>query len=78
MTHVIMIHAIRILESLREKPVTLITNNPKKLEALRARGLTANAHIPLWGGLTEENRSYLNTKVQKSGHIPHENPTLTV
>ena len=70
--------AIRVLESLRKKPVTLITNNPKKLEALRARGLTAHDHIPLWGGLTEENRSYLNTKVQKSGHIPHENPTLTV
>ena len=71
-------HAIRILESLRMKPVTLITNNPKKLAALKARGLTANDHIPLWGGLTEENRSYLTTKVQKSGHILRENPTLTV
>lgn len=70
-------NAIRVLESLRKKPVTLITNNPKKLAALQARGLTANSHIPLWGGLTEENRFYLKTKVQKSGHIPHENPTLT-
>ena len=36
MIHVIMMDAIRVLEALREKPVTLITNNPKKLEALRA------------------------------------------
>lgn len=70
--------AIRVLESLRQKPVTLITNNPKKLAALQARGLAADTHIPLWGGLTEENRYYLTTKVEKSGHIPQKNPTLTV
>lgn len=70
--------AIRVLEGLRTKPVKLITNNPKKLAALQARGLAASEHIPLWGGLTEENQSYLNTKVHKSGHIPHENPTLPV
>lgn len=70
--------AIRILEELRTKPVKLITNNPKKLAALQARGLAASEHIPLWGGLTEENQSYLNTKVHKSGHIPYENPTLPV
>ena len=62
--------AIRVLEALREKPVTLITNNPKKLEALKTHGLLAHTHIPLWGGLTEKNRHYLETKVKKSGHIP--------
>lgn len=70
--------AIQVLEGLRKKPVTLITNNPKKLKALQVHGLAANQHVPLWGGLTEENQFYLNTKVQKSGHIPQENPTLTV
>lgn len=68
--------AIRVLETLREKPVTLITNNPKKLAALQEHGLTANRHIPLWGGLTEYNRFYLDTKVQKSGHMRQENSTL--
>ncbi len=72
------VNAIRVLESLRSKPVTLITNNPKKLEALRARGLTANKHIPLWGGLTEDNSFYLNTKVKKSGHIGLEHPSMIV
>ena len=61
--------AIRVLTALRQKPVTLITNNPKKLAALQSRGLLADDHIPLWGGETESNRFYLSTKVQKSGHI---------
>lgn len=61
--------AIRVLQALRKKPVTLITNNPKKLAALKEHGLLADGHIPLWGGETESNRFYLDTKVQKSGHI---------
>ncbi|HLO10687.1 MAG TPA: GTP cyclohydrolase II [Pseudoneobacillus sp.] len=64
--------AIRVLKDLRQKPVTLITNNPKKLEALRKHGLTANNHISLWGDLSEYNSHYLATKVRKSGHIPIE------
>lgn len=61
--------AIKILESLRSKPVTLITNNPKKLAALKAHGLLADGHVSLWGGLTKTNAHYLQTKVEKSGHI---------
>ncbi|KGR90012.1 GTP cyclohydrolase [Ureibacillus massiliensis 4400831 = CIP 108448 = CCUG 49529] len=68
--------ALRILESLRQKPVTLITNNPKKLQALKSHGLIAKEHIPLWGGMTETNRYYLNTKILKSGHIPDPKMTL--
>lgn len=68
--------AIRVLEALREKPVTLITNNPKKLEALKAHGLLADHHVPLWGGMTDTNRFYLETKVQKSGHIKE--PTINI
>lgn len=64
--------AIRVLEALRSKSVTLITNNPKKLAALKEHGLLAHDHIPLWGGLTETNRHYLETKVKKSGHIPEQ------
>jgi len=61
--------ALAVLATLRPKPVTLITNNPKKLAALLARGLAAEGHVPLWGGLTETNRFYLETKVEKSGHL---------
>ncbi|MHC0036029.1 GTP cyclohydrolase II [Pseudoneobacillus sp. C159] len=62
--------AIRVLKQIRQKPVTLITNNPKKLEALRKHGLTAEDHISLWGDVSVYNKHYLATKVEKSGHIP--------
>lgn len=62
--------AIRVLQHLRSKPVILITNNPKKLKALKDHGLAAEEHIPLWGGETDFNKFYLETKVRKSGHIP--------
>ena len=61
--------AILLLKALRQKPATLITNNPNKLAALQKHGLLADKHIPLWGGMTETNRFYLQTKVEKAGHI---------
>ncbi|MEG0259227.1 MAG: GTP cyclohydrolase II, partial [Lysinibacillus sp.] len=38
--------AIQVLKALRSKPVTLITNNPKKLAALTEHGLLVDGHIP--------------------------------
>ncbi|MGP7816277.1 GTP cyclohydrolase II [Niallia sp. 01092] len=61
---------IKVLQFLRQKQVKLITNNPKKLEALKSLGLTAKENIPIWGDVSEFNENYLKTKVQKSGHIP--------
>ncbi|WP_445492410.1 GTP cyclohydrolase II [Niallia sp. 03133] len=61
---------IKVLQFLREKQVKLITNNPKKLEALQALGVTAKENVPIWGDISEYNENYLKTKVQKSGHIP--------
>ncbi|PLR85164.1 GTP cyclohydrolase II [Bacillus sp. V33-4] len=61
--------AIRVLKALRTKPVTLITNNPKKLEALRNSGLPVSGRTPLWGDKSEFNENYLKTKVERSGHI---------
>ncbi len=61
--------AIRVLKSLRAKPVSLITNNPKKLDALQAAGLDVTARIPLWGDRSEHNERYLDTKINRSGHI---------
>lgn len=61
--------ALAVLQRLRKAPVTLITNNPKKLVALQAAGLAAHGHVPLWGGVTDTNRYYLETKMAKSGHV---------
>lgn len=61
--------AIHVLKALRSKPVTLITNNPKKLEALKQSGLSVNARKPLWGDISEYNKNYLQTKINRSGHL---------
>lgn len=70
--------AIRVLGSLRQKPVTLITNNPKKLYALKLHGLTVEDHVPLWGDISNYNSKYLQTKVEKSGHISAESKIVSI
>lgn len=70
--------AITVLQQLREKPITLITNNPKKLDALTNAGALLVGRTPLWGDISDFNEKYLQTKVLKSGHLqtegvsPHE------
>jgi GTP cyclohydrolase II len=63
---------LHVLRHLRDKPVTLITNNPKKLEALQASGMNVDGRIPLWGDISEFNKKYLETKVKRSGHFEAE------
>jgi GTP cyclohydrolase II len=61
--------AIKVLEALRTKPVTLITNNPRKLDALRKAGLDVEDRVQLWGDVSEYNEKYLKTKIERSGHL---------
>jgi GTP cyclohydrolase II len=61
--------AIQVLKSLRSNPVTLITNNPRKLKALQQSGANVSNRIPLWGDISEFNKKYLETKVVRSGHL---------
>ena len=61
--------AIEVLKTLRSKPVTLITNNPKKLQALQNAGLNVSDREPLWGDVSEFNEKYLQTKIKRSGHL---------
>jgi GTP cyclohydrolase II len=64
--------AIQVLKALRSKPVTLMTNNPKKLEALKNAGLPVSGRKPLWGDISEFNENYLQTKIKRSGHLEDE------
>lgn len=64
--------AIEVLKTLRTKPVTLITNNPKKLKALKDAGLSVSGRTPLWGDVSEYNEKYLHTKINRSGHMEEE------
>jgi GTP cyclohydrolase II len=61
--------AILVLKALRSKPVTLMTNNPKKLAALKSAGLEVSGRQPLWGDVSEYNEKYLQTKINRSGHL---------
>ncbi|WP_328800910.1 GTP cyclohydrolase II [Paenibacillus sp. LX16] len=61
--------AISVLRHLRQKPVTLITNNPKKMDALKKSGMNVAGRMPLWGDVSQYNERYLNTKVERSGHL---------
>ncbi|OBZ18053.1 GTP cyclohydrolase [Bacillus sp. FJAT-27264] len=65
--------AISVLQHLRHKPVTLITNNPRKLEALKAAGMNVVKRVPLWGDVSSFNEKYLRTKVTRSGHLNDDN-----
>ncbi|MDT9587515.1 MAG: GTP cyclohydrolase II [Candidatus Arsenophonus melophagi] len=49
--------------------VRLLTNNPKKLEIIKASGINVVERIPLIVGRNPKNSNYLNVKARKLGHI---------
>ena len=61
--------AAQMLGALKVKRLRLLTNNPKKLEALADHGLEVVERVPLVVPPSPENRAYLNTKSEKMGHL---------
>jgi GTP cyclohydrolase II len=61
--------AARMLTLLGFKSVRLMTNNPKKVEALKAAGIPVVERVPHAFPATAHNRDYLRTKAEKSGHL---------
>ena len=49
--------------------VDLMTNNPRKIEAVKENGLIVNKRIPIKSKITKYNRHYLKTKAKKLGHL---------
>ena len=49
--------------------IDLMTNNPKKIEAVKKSGLIVNKRIPIKIVSNDYNRDYLNTKAKKLGHL---------
>ena len=49
--------------------VRLMTNNPRKVEGLRAHGVTVSGRIPLVTPANRHNAAYLLTKQRRSGHL---------
>ena len=60
--------AANMLSYLGIEQVTLLTNNPNKIEQLRSYGIDVVNREPLVVGVGDSNRSYLNTKVDRMGH----------
>ena len=54
---------------LKIETIDLMTNNPKKIDALEKSGLKVNKRIPIRIKSNTHNKSYLNTKVKKLGHL---------
>lgn len=49
--------------------IRLLTNNPRKIDALREAGINIVERVPLLVGHNENNAYYLNTKAKKMGHL---------
>jgi GTP cyclohydrolase II len=58
-----------ILRDLGVRSVRLMTNNPEKVEALRAEG-TIVERVPVRIEPGDDNEHYLQTKRQRMGHLP--------
>ena len=61
--------AIAMLKLLGIADVAVYTNNPTKIAALRAGGITVDAREPVKGRVTAENANYLKTKTVRAGHM---------
>ena len=61
--------AARILELLKVRSVSLLTNNMGKIEGLRAEGIAVTDRIPLVTSGNPFNQDYLETKRTKMGHL---------
>ncbi|HST36934.1 MAG TPA: GTP cyclohydrolase II [Allosphingosinicella sp.] len=60
--------AARMLAKVSRNAVRLLTNNPRKAEALRAEGIEVVEQVPLKVGANVHNVRYLDTKRDRSGH----------
>jgi GTP cyclohydrolase II len=58
-----------MLDHLHIRSVKLMTNNPRKVQALQQLGIEVSERIPLHVGHNPHNAKYLSTKAGKLGHL---------
>ena len=51
------------------KKIDLMTNNQKKIDALKKMGVIVNARFPLSSNTNKYNEKYISTKIKKLGHL---------
>jgi 3,4-dihydroxy 2-butanone 4-phosphate synthase/GTP cyclohydrolase II len=59
----------QILHDLKVSSVRLMTNNPGKIQALEDLGIDVRDRVSLVVGLNGDNRAYMETKVNRLGHL---------
>ncbi|TYI05614.1 hypothetical protein ES332_A10G101300v1 [Gossypium tomentosum] len=59
----------QILRDLGVHTMSLMTNNPAKYVGLKGYGLAISGRLPLLNPITKDNKTYLETKQEKLGHI---------
>jgi GTP cyclohydrolase II len=57
-----------MLDTLNITHVEIMTNNPKKVQALTDMGINIVSRRPIDHGVTNDNKAYLRTKTSKLGH----------
>jgi GTP cyclohydrolase II len=60
--------AAEILKAINITEVSLLTNNPDKVEQMNNLGIEVVEQLPLVVGVGADNVEYLSTKVQRMGH----------
>jgi GTP cyclohydrolase II len=61
--------AVALLRHLGLTRIRLMTNNPRKLDALAADGIEVTERVALETGRNPHNAAYLDTKRRKLGHL---------
>jgi len=61
--------AAAMLSKLGIKSIRLLTNNPEKIKQLKSFGVAIKERIPLETHPNNYNRSYLQTKKERFGHL---------
>ena len=61
--------AAEILDDLGIGSIALMTNNPAKVDALRADGVVVALRVPMTINPNDHNRDYLRTKNRRMGHL---------
>jgi GTP cyclohydrolase II len=61
--------ASAMLSDLGVESVAVLTNNPAKVDALRADGVVVTRRVPMDVEPNQHNRGYLDTKRERMGHI---------
>ncbi|MEZ5488807.1 MAG: GTP cyclohydrolase II [Gammaproteobacteria bacterium] len=58
-----------MLDYFKVRSVRLLTNNPRKVDALAEMGIEVAERLPIHVGINSHNESYLAVKIDKLGHL---------